>query len=361
MQTYGNPDPTYGWWVGNSVVTNKSSRFIGSHVAHTGLIAFTAGANTLWELARYNPDIPMGHQGMVSIPHLASIGIGFDQAGVWTGQDVAFVGIFHLICSFVYALAGLLHSRVFSPDTQNSSGLFAEGRPEHRQAARFKLEWNNPDNQTFILGHHLVFFGVANIWFVEWARVHGIYDPAIEAVRQVNYNLDLTQIWNHQFDFLAIDSLEDVMGGHAFLAFFQIGGGAFHIATKQIGTYTKFKGAELLSAEAILSWSLAGIGWMAIIAAFWCATNTTVYPEAWYGETLSLKFGISPYWIDTGNMDGVVTGHTSRAWLTNVHYYLGFFFIQGHLWHAIRALGFDFKRITNAVANLDSQKVTLSD
>ena len=363
MQTYGNPNPTYGWWVGNSVVTNKSSRFIGSHVAHTGLIAFTAGANTLWELARYNPDIPMGHQGMVSIPHLASIGIGFDQAGVWTGQDVAFIGIFHLICSFVYALAGVLHSVVFSEDTQNSSGLFASDRPEHRQAARYKLEWNNPDNQTFILGHHLIFFGIANIWFVEWARVHGIYDPAIEGVRQVVYNLDLNAIWNHQFDFLTIDSLEDVMGGHAFLAFAQILGGAHHIATKMgsglLGEYTEFKGKNVLSAEAILSWSLAGIGWMAIIAAFWCATNTTVYPEAWYGEPLTLKFGISPYWIDTGNMDGVVSGHTSRAWLSNVHYYLGFFFIQGHLWHAIRALGFDFKRITNAVGNLDNTRVTL--
>jgi len=361
MQTYGNPDVTYGWWVGNSVVTNKSSRFIGSHVAHTGLIAFTAGANTLWELARYNPDIPMGHQGMVSIPHLASLGIGFDQAGAWTGQDVAFIGIFHLICSFVYALAGLLHSVVFSEDTQNSSGLFADDRPEHRQAARFKLEWDNPDNQTFILGHHLVFFGVANIWFVEWARVHGIYDPAIEAIRQVNYNLDLTQIWNHQFDFIQIDSLEDVMGGHAFLAFFQIGGGAFHIATKQIGTYTKFKGAELLSAEAILSWSLAGIGWMACVAAFWASTNTTVYPEAWYGEVLQIKFGISPYWIDTVPGGTAFLGHTSRAALVNVHYYLGFFFIQGHLWHALRALGFDFKRVTNAISNIDSATVTLKD
>ena len=53
--------------------------------------------------------------------------------------------------------------------------------------------------------------------FVEWARIHGIYDPAIGSTRQVIYNLDIAAIWNHQFDFLKIDSLEDVMGGHAFL------------------------------------------------------------------------------------------------------------------------------------------------
>ncbi len=362
MQTYGNPDPTYGWWVGNSVVTNKSSRFIGSHVAHTGLIAFNAGAITLFELARFDPSLPMGHQGLIFLPHLASLGIGFDQAGAWTGYGVTFIAVVHLICSMVYAGAGLLHSLIFSEDTQNSSGLFADDRPEHRQAARFKLEWDNPDNQTFILGHHLIFLGVACAWFVEWARVHGIYDPAIGAVRQVQYNLDLTQIWNHQFDFLSIDSLEDVMGGHAFLAFFEIGGGAFHIATKQIGEYTEFKGSKVLSAEAILSWSLAGIGWMAIVAAFWCATNTTVYPTDFFGETLAIKFGISPYWIDTvPPIDGAPLGHTSRAWLTNVHYYLGFFFIQGHLWHAIRALGFDFKRIPNAIGNLDNTAVSLKD
>ncbi len=147
------------------------------------------------------------------------------------------------------------------------------------------------------------------------------------------------------------------MGGHAFLAFLMITGGAFHIATKQIGDYTKFKGAGLLSAEAVLSWSLAGIGWMAIVAAFWCASNTTVYPEVFFGEPLALKFGISPYWIDTASLpDGL---HTSRAWLSNVHYYLGFFFIQGHLWHALRAMGFDFKRVTAAISNTGNASVSL--
>jgi len=353
MQTYGNSAVTYGWWAGNSGVTNRSGKFIAAHAAHTGLIAFWAGAFTLFELARFDPSVPMGHQPLIALPHLAALGLGFDESGAFVGGTaVVSIAVVHLVLSMVYGAGGLMHSLLFSSDMQESSVP---------QARKFKLEWDNPDNQTFILGHHLIFFGVACIWFVEWARIHGIYDPAIGAIRQVEYDLNLSHIWDHQFDFLTIDSLEDVMGGHAFLAFLEITGGAFHIATKQVGEYTEFKGKNILSAEAVLSWSLAGIGWMAIIAAFWCATNTTVYPEAWYGETLALKFGISPYWIDTADMTGVVSGHTSRAWLANVHYYLGFFFIQGHLWHAIRALGFDFKKVTDAISNLDGARVTLTD
>ena len=75
MQTYGNPDVTYGWWAGNSVVTNRSGRFISSHVGHTGLICLAAGGSTLWEFARYDPSVPMGHQSSLFLAHLASIGI----------------------------------------------------------------------------------------------------------------------------------------------------------------------------------------------------------------------------------------------------------------------------------------------
>jgi len=348
MQTYGNPGVTYGWWAGNSGVTNRSGKFIAAHAAHTGLIAFWAGAFTLFELARFDPSVPMGHQPLIALPHLAALGIGFDETGAFVGGTaVVSIAVVHLVLSMVYGAGGLMHSLLFSSDMQESSVP---------QARKFKLEWDNPDNQTFILGHHLIFFGVACIWFVEWARIHGIYDPAIGGIRQVEYNLNLSHIWDHQFDFLTIDSLEDVMGGHAFLAFLEITGGAFHIATKQVGEYTKFKGAGLLSAEAILSWSLAGIGWMAVVAAFWSATNTTVYPVEWFGEPLALKFGISPYWVDTVDLG---SAHTSRAWLANVHYYFGFFFIQGHLWHALRAMGFDFKRVTSALSNLDTASVSL--
>jgi len=356
MQTYGNPNVTYGWWVGNAGVTNKTNRFISSHVGHTGLIAFTAGANTLWELGRYDPSVPMGSQGLVSIPHLASMGLGFDEAGVWTGVGVATIGIFHCIFSLVYGGASLLHALAFSEDTQDSSGLFGPNRPEHRQAKRFRLDWSDPDRLTFILGHHLLFLALGNVMFVEWARYHGIYDPAIGAVRTVfpGYG-DFGMIWSHQFDFLTIDNLEDVMSGHAFLAFFMSTGAVFHIFTRQIGEYTTAKGAGLLSAEAVLSWSLAGIGWMGIMAAFWCAQNTTVYPSEFYGDPVSLQFGIAPYWVDTVDPESsALFGHSSRAYLVNFHYMIGFFNIQGHLWHALRSMGFNFRRIPQALTGLST-------
>jgi len=128
---------------------------------------------------------------------------------------------------------------------------------------------------------------------------------------------------------------------------------------KRLGEWSKYKGAELLSAEAVLSWSLAGIGWMAIVAAFWAATNTTVYPIEWFGEPLKLQFSVAPYWIDTADSTGITAffGHTTRAALVNVHYYFGFFFLQGHFWHALRALGFDFKKVSEAIGNTEGATV----
>ena len=147
------------------------------------------------------------------------------------------------------------------------------------------------------------------------------------------------------------------MGGHGVLAFILISGGAFHIVTKQFGEYTKFKGKGLLSAESVLSYSLAGAGYMAFVAAFWCSTNTTVYPTELYGDVLDINFQFFPYFTDTAT-NLAAEAHTARAWLSNSHFFLGFFFLQGHLWHALRGMGFDFRRVQNALDNMESAKIT---
>ena len=103
MQTYGNSAVTYGWWAGNSGVTNRSGKFIAAHAAHTGLIAFWAGAFTLFELARFDPSIPMGHQPLIALPHLAALGLGFDESGAFVG-GTAVVSIAVCSSSFVHGL-----------------------------------------------------------------------------------------------------------------------------------------------------------------------------------------------------------------------------------------------------------------
>ncbi len=353
MQTYGDPNVSYAWYAANAgAVTNKSGRFISSHIAHTGLICFGAGANTLFELARYDSSLPLGQQGLVVLPHLAGLGLGGIANGVFTDTyQLLVVAILHLILSGVYGAGGMLHAFRYEEKL--------ESYPESSRANKFKFDWSDPDRLTFILGHHLLFLAAGNIQFVEWARIHGIYDPAVGAVRQVQYNLDLGMIWNHQVDFLSISSLEDIMGGHAFLAFFMSIGGIFHILTKQYGEYTAFKGKDLLSAEFVLSTSLAGAAYTAFVAALWCSTNTTIYPVDLYGEVLQFKLAVAPYWVDTDTslVDGA---HTGRAWLTNVHYYIGFVYLQGHFWHGLRALGFDFRSVGKLFDNLETNETSLN-
>lgn len=343
--------PEYGWWVGNNRLVSESGKWLAAHIAQFALITFWAGAITLFEVARYNPDIPMGEQGLILIPHLATLGWGIGSGGVVVDTYPYFaVGAIHLVASAVFGAGGLYHALKGPSNLADS---------EFPRARKFHFEWDDADRLGFILGHHLIFLGVACLFFVLWLRFHGVYDPNIGEVRIVSnpgatilsviteYGL-FTPGHNPYF----VDNLEDLAAGHAYVFVLLTFGGIWHI-TKPPFEWAKRLLSSLFSADGLLSSALAGLSILGFAAAYYSAVNTLAYPVEFFGPPLELKFSVTPYFVDTVDLpEGV---YTSRAWLCNVHFFLAFFVLQGHLWHALKAVGFDFKRIPEALAALSGE------
>ncbi|MEH2275405.1 MAG: chlorophyll a/b binding light-harvesting protein [Nostoc sp.] len=305
-------DTNLSWLVGNARLIDLSGQLLGAHVAHAGLIMFWAGAITISEVTRFVPSVPMYEQGLTLLPHLATLGWGVGAGGEVVDTYPYFViGILHLVASAVLGAGGLFH--VF----RGPAILYSAGG----QAAKFHYEWNDPKQLGLILGHHLIILGLGAFLLVLKATIFGgIYDTNVENVRLIsNPNLNPVTIFGYlvglkdgswtPLGMASVDNLEDVIGGHIWVGFILIAGGAWHILVQPFRWVRRIFPIE--NGEEILSYSLLGLALMAWISAVFVAYNTTVYPREFYGY--------------------------ERLELADIQFFLGVVAFLGYVWHYWRS------------------------
>ncbi|KAG6540715.1 hypothetical protein Mapa_017851 [Marchantia paleacea] len=360
----------FAWWAGNARLINLSGKLLGAHVAHAGLIVFWAGAMNLFEVAHFVPEKPMYEQGLILLPHLATLGWGVGPGGEIVDTFPYFVsGVLHLISSAVLGFGGIYHALI-GPETLEESFPF------------FGYVWKDKNKMTTILVFKALYFG-------------GIYDtwaPGGGDVRKItNLTLSPSVIFGYLLKspfggegwIVSVDNLEDIIGGHVWLGSICIFGGIWHILTKPFAWARR---ALVWSGEAYLSYSLVrdqrlganvgsaqgptGLGKYIMRSPtgeiifggetmrFWDLRAPWLEPlRGPNGLDLSkLKKDIQPWQerrsaeymthAPLGSLNSVggvateinaVNYVSPRSWLATSHFVLGFFFFVGHLWHAGRA------------------------
>ncbi|WP_315790442.1 photosystem II reaction center protein CP43 [Fischerella sp. JS2] len=273
----------FAWWAGNARLINLSGKLLGAHVAHAGLIVFWAGAMTLFEVAHFVPEKPLYEQGLILLPHLATLGWGVGAGGEVVDTYPYFViGVLHLISSAVLGFGGIYHA-IRGPEVLEEYSSF------------FGYDWKDKNKMTNIIGFHLIILGIGAFLLVLKAMFFGgVYDtwaPGGGDVRVItNPTLNPAVIFGYLLKspfggdgwIVGVDNMEDIIGGHIWVGLICIFGGIFHILTKPFGWARR---AFIWSGEAYLSYSLGALSLMGFIASCFVWFNNTAYPSEFYGPT----------------------------------------------------------------------------
>jgi photosystem II CP43 chlorophyll apoprotein len=301
----------FPWLIGNARLTDLSGQLLGAHIAHAGLIMFWVGTTTISEAIRIVPNIPMYEQGLILLPHLATLGWGVSTGGSVVDTYPYFViGVLHLVASAVLGAGGLFHVFRAPAILYNAGG----------RVAKFHYEWNDPKQLSLILGHHLIILGLGAFLLVLKAMFFGgIYDTHLGDVRLItNPTFNPVRIFSYLVGFkdnhwtplgiASVDNLEDVLGGHIWIGCILLFGGAWHILVQPFAWVRKILPME--NGEEILAYSLLGLALMAWISAVFIGYNTTVFPAEFYGS--------------------------ERLVMANIQFFLGILAFCGYFWHSWR-------------------------
>ena len=114
----------------------------------------------------------------------------------------------------------------------------------------------------------------------------------------------------------SVNSLEDIIGGHLWIGVILLVGGAWHILVAPTKWAVKILRIE---ADAILSYSLGGLAFMALVSCAFVGFNTTAFPIEFYG----------------------IVGKASTVWnrssAAGSQFFLAITALVSHLWQAYRA------------------------
>jgi photosystem II CP43 chlorophyll apoprotein len=248
---------------------------------------FWSASMTLFELSHFLSEKPFYEQGFILLPHLATLGFCVGPGGEITDVYSYFViGVLHLICSAVLGLGGIYHA-IFGP----------ERLEETRYAVLFGYQWQDRFRMTAILGSHLASLGAAALLLVLKAtKAGGLYDTwasgggdvrcvknsAITLNPKLLFRYILGSPFGGEGSIISISNMEDLLGGHYWVGYVSLLGGAFHILTRPVSLFIR---GFTWSGEAYLSYSLSALALCGFIAAIYSWYNNTAYPSEFYGPT----------------------------------------------------------------------------